>query len=73
MKHSNDFLRTFLCSLTSTILFIFLLTGFVLAEKNTRSIAFGDNSPFFICEHKGLKIYFIKIHFMGKDYIIDKK
>ena len=73
MKLSNETLRTFLCSLASTILFIFLLTGFVVAEKNTRSIAFGDNAPFFICEHDGLRLHFLKIHFMGRDYIIDKK
>ncbi len=65
--------KTFFCALIGTSLFIVLLTGFVIAEKNTRYIAFGDNSPLITYEYKNFKLYFLKIHFMGKDYIIYKR
>lgn len=69
MKISRNKMKTFVCSLIGTSLMIILLCGFIIVEKNTRHIAFGDNSPFFICEREKIFPSFFKIHFMGRDYI----
>ena len=73
MKIRENKMRIFLSSLVGTALIIALLCGFIIVEKNTRYIAFGDDSRFFICERKKILPSFLKIHFMGKDYIYSKE
>lgn len=72
MNISKTNIRIFLCSVTSSILFLSLLCGFVIVEKNTRYVAFGDNSPFFVYKYSHLNKMFIKLHFMGRDYIFSR-
>ena len=65
IKNKNT--RYFISAMISTLLLLILFSGFVIVEKNTRYIAFGDTAPFFVYEHSGIKPLFLKIHFMGKD------
>ena len=54
-----------------TLLLLVLLSGFIIVEKNTRYIAFGDTSPFFSysCNEQN-KLFSLSVHFMGNDYKI---
>lgn len=63
--------KYFITSMLSTLLVLTLFSGFVIAEKNIRYIAFGDTSPFLVYEQKNMIPVYIKIHFMGKDFIIN--
>ena len=72
MKIIKESLKILLCSMAGTTLIIILFAGLVIVEKNTRSVAFGDNSPFLTYEHENFKPKFLKLHFMGKDYTILK-
>ncbi len=72
MKISKSRLKIFFCSMMSTLLLIFLSIGFIIVEKNTRLVAFGDSNPFLVYKHENFRISYAKVHFMGKDYIIFK-
>lgn len=72
MKFSRKSMREFFSSMICTSLVIILFCGLVIAEKNTRCIAFGDKTPFFVFKHEGFRKIFFKIHFMGKDYTFEK-
>ena len=71
MQISKGQRKNFLLSMMLTFFVLFLFTGFVIVEKNTRFIAFGDDSPFFTWEHKNFIPKSAKIHFMGKDYVFN--
>ena len=62
--------RDFFISLISTSLILILLSGFIIVEKNTRHIAFGDCTPFMQYEINSKKLEYFSIHFMGNNYNI---
>lgn len=70
MRFSKNNIKIFFCSLAGTFLLLTLLCGFILVEKNTRYIAFGDNTPFFVYQQEKNMPYFVRLHFMGSDYVI---
>ena len=70
MKLLKNDIKVFFYSFLGTSLVFALCCGFVIVEKNTRYIAFGDTSPFFIFKHEKLIPYFLKIHFMGGEYTL---
>lgn len=68
LKSGKQEIKTFLWSMTFTLLIFCLFAGLVIVEKNTRQIAFGDTTPmlFFV---NGDTPY-INLHFLGNDYKI---
>lgn len=70
MKALKENIKIFFSSMISTFFVLVLLCGLATVEKNAKYIAFGDNSPLFMFKYNGLKPIYIKIHFMGKDYVL---
>lgn len=64
-------IKCFLISMASTIFVLALITGFIIVEKNAREVICEDSSPFFIYREKNFIPEFLKIHFMGKDFIFN--
>lgn len=71
MRKQNLSIKTILYSAISTLLILILLSGFVVAEKNTRKIGFADNEPWFIYKDNVENEHYVRFRFMGKDYTID--
>ncbi len=63
--------KCFIVSMISTLFTLFLLSGLVIVEKNARNVILKTNPPFLSYKINYRKFEFIKIHFMGKDYIFD--
>ena len=63
--------RYFIVSMVSTLFALFLMSGIAVVEKNARNVIFKENSPFLSYKKNGHRIEFIKIHFMGKDYMLN--
>lgn len=71
MRRQSLSVKTILYSAISTLLILILLSGFVVAEKNTRKIGFADSEPWFIYKDSGENEHYVKLRFMGKAYTID--
>ena len=69
MKKLNKNFKVFICTLFSFSFLIVLLCGLIITEKSCRYVGFGEASPLFVCEHKKLKPTYLRVHFMGKDYV----
>lgn len=67
-KNSKKYL---VVSMISTLFALFLMSGLIIAEKNTRNTIFRENPPFLSYKKDNWRLEFIKIHFMGKDYIFN--
>lgn len=63
--------RYFITSMFSTLFALFLLSGFLIVEKNAKNVILKENPPFLSYKINNWKFEFIKIHFMGKDYIFN--
>ena len=63
--------KHFFISMISTLFVLALITGFIIVEKNARSVMLEDSSPFFVYKQKNFLPELVKIHFMGKDFIFN--
>lgn len=63
--------KYFLVSMISTLFALFLMSGLTIVEKNARNVIFKENLPFLSYKTNGYRVDFIKIHFMGKDYMLN--
>ncbi len=63
--------RCFIVSMFSTLCILFLMSGFIIVEKNTRNTILKENPPFLSYKINNHNFEFIKIHFMGKDYVFN--
>ena len=64
-------IKTIFNSMISTLLFLILLMGFIIVEKNTRKIGFADNNPWFIYEDSHDDGHYFKIRFMNESCTVD--
>ena len=71
MKKCKLSIRSILYSTISTLLVLTLLSGFVIAEKNTRKIGFADNEPWFIYKDDLNEGHYVGFRFMGGTYKLD--
>ena len=71
MQRWKNHVKTVFCSMISTWLLLALIMGFIVVEKNTRSIGFADNNPWFIYKDSQYDGHYIKIRFMNKPQVID--
>ena len=63
--------KYFFVSMMSTLFILALITGFIIVEKNARAVMLEDSSPFLVYSQKNFVPDFVKIHFMGKDFIFN--
>ncbi len=63
--------KYFLISLISTLFILFLITGFLAVEKNTQAVIFETNASFFEFKYDESTEKYLKIHFMGKDFVLN--
>lgn len=63
--------KYFMVSMISTLFALFLMSGLIIVEKNTRNVIFKENPPFLSYKKGNWHLEFVKIHFMGKDYIFN--
>ena len=52
---------------------IFLFVGFVIVEKNVQSIISSEDISFLSYNFKDGKEKFLKLHFMGQDFVFNFK
>lgn len=71
MENKKFSFKTIVCSMISTLLLLALFAGFIVAEKNTRSIGFADNDPWFVYKDDAKNGHYVGFRFMGKLYNID--
>lgn len=63
--------KYFIVSMFSTLCALSLMSGLIIVEKNTRNTILKENPPFLSYKINNYNFEFIKIHFMGKDYVFD--
>lgn len=63
--------KYFIVSMLSTLYALFLMSGLVIVEKNARNTILKENPPFLSYKTNDYRLEFIKIHFMGKDYVFN--
>ncbi len=62
--------KYFLLSMIYSIMVLCLIIGFVVVEKAAHNVIYPDKSPFLSYSFSGLFPKMIKLHFMGKDFIL---
>lgn len=53
-----------------SILLLCLLIGFVVVEKSAHNVIYHEKSPFLSYSFSGVIPKMVKLHFMGKDFIL---
>ncbi len=71
MRRYKKEVRYAICSFLCTLLILFLLAGFVIADKNTRRIGFGDEEPIIVLGNRVNQPCALSIRFMDKKYTLD--
>ena len=62
--------KYFLLSMIYTVMILFLIIGFVIVEKSAHNVIYSEKTPFLSYSFSGTMPKIIKLHFMGKDFIL---
>lgn len=67
----NKSLKCMIVSMFSTFCILALITGFTIVEKNAQNTIFSAPSPFLSYTTENNIIKSLKIHFMGKNIVLN--
>lgn len=71
MKLSKEEIRCLLYSAGLTWLLLFMISGFLIADKNIRKVGFNDDEPLLILENENHEPCYVSFRFMDKIYYLD--